>query len=323
MTPPPDPPKPRPQRVLPKVEAVRLPTLQRVDLDRIVTVEGVTGVFTPLTGKGDTPASNANLSRIIDALRGEVAELRSRNAALLEKLEALTDPPRSSDDLADGVRHALDGLADRLGAMANTTSNFAVREFTLESKVHVDVTPLGTIGFQFVRPGDQVNPASLSTVSLTVVPVPKPVAEEAEPAPPTPAAQPVEAVDGLTPTQAAALRAAHVSTAGDFARVATRAHVSAQLESLLGVDREALGRLTLLAGLLGVPGLDRLRAAVLYDAGVVDVATLAASDPLDLVARYAAAAAQRPDDDGWRPTGADAAAWVRAASGLGARHSHS
>ncbi len=102
------------------------------------------------------------------------SHLRAENAGLQAKLDELTTPARSADNLAEGVQNALDGLADRLGAMTNATSNFAVREFTLESKVHVDVTAVGTIGFQFVRPGEMVNAAALSTVTLTAVPVPVP-----------------------------------------------------------------------------------------------------------------------------------------------------
>ena len=205
--------------------------------------------------------------------------------------------------------------------MSNPTSNFAVREFTLESKVHVDVTPLGTMGFQFVRPGESVNAAALSTVTLTAVPIPKPAPDTgdevaAQPAPVPDSGQPIEAIDGLTGAQVAALRDAHVSTASAFARLATRATASAQLMSLLRVDRDALGRFTLLAGLLTVPGLDRLKAAVLYAAGIPDVATLATADPAALVTAYAAAAATRADDDGWRPTLSDTKAWVEAATAM-------
>jgi len=290
-------------------------TLARVAADSIVTVDGRAGLFTPFVG--DDPAdvkSTANLEEVVDALRNQVAHLQSANADLSAKLDALESPSRSSDDLASGVQHALDGLQDQLAAMANPTSNFAVREFTLETKVHVDVTALGTIGFRFVQPGETVNAAALSTVSLTVVPLPKPVLDE--PVAPVPADAPVEAIDGLTPAQLAALRGAHVTTASSFRKVATRATASASLVSLLAVDRAALGRFTLLAGLLAVPGLDRQRAAVLFDAGITDAGTLAAADPAALVKAYAKAAKARTDDDGFRPTADDAAAWIAAAAAL-------
>lgn len=287
--------------------------LDRVDVDRIVTVDGRPGLFTPLVGADPTDAhAGANLEKIVDVLRQQVAQLQSENAALTAKLVELQSPARSSDDLAAGLQHSLDTLQQQLGEMANGVTNFAVREFALESKVHVDVTELGTIGFRFVQPGEDVNAAALSTVSLTVVPVPKPVADAAPP----PADPSVDSIDGLSPEQVRKLRAAHVSTVSAFQQVATRARTSAGLVSLLGVDRAALGRYTLLAGLLTVPGLDRTEAAVLYDAGFTDVASLASASPADVVKRYARAAKARGDDDGFRPTATEAAGWIAVAGRL-------
>ena len=305
---------PDPEQPTLRVTPGALPDFRRIPGDQIVTVGNQTGLFVPLTG-ADATASTANLEKIIDALRAQLASLQAQNAELTAKIAELENPPRSSDEFASGVQGALDVLADRLGTMANTTSNFAIREFNLESKVHVDVTPLGTIGFQFVQPGEQVNAAALSTVSITVVPVPKP-APESPPVDPAGSDQPLEAIDGLTAAQASALRAAHVTSVGAFARLTTRAEATAQLVSMLGVDRDQLGRFTLLAGLLTVPGLDRLKAAVLFDAGIRDVATLASADPVALVDSYAKTAAARPDDDTWRPSVADTTAWADAAKNL-------
>jgi hypothetical protein len=298
----------------PDVIAASLPNFKPVATDEIVTIGDRTGIFTPLTAKG---AENTdNLSKIVDVLRGKLAEVQSANAALQAKVDELSTPARSADNLAEGVQNALDGLADRLGSMSNTTSNFAVREFTLESKVHVDVTPVGTIGFQFVKPGEVVNAAALSTVTLTVVPVPKPIPD---PVDATPAGAVVRAPDapvealGLSAAQAATLRGAHIATTAEFARVATHATATAELVSMLGVSRAELGRYTLLAGLLTVPGLDSTKAQVLYEAGIHDVATLAGTKPATVVTRYAKAAPSVEGAGRWRPKPEDAAAWVTAA----------
>jgi hypothetical protein len=303
--------------VRPEVVAASLPVFKPVATDEIVTIGDRTGIFTPLTVKGSD--NTDNLSKIVDVLRGELAEAKSANAALQAKVADLSTPARSADNLAEGVQNALDGLADRLGAMSNATSNFAVREFTLESKVHVDVTPVGTIGFQFVKPGEVVNAAALSTVTLTVVPIPKPVPDPVDPTPAAPALRapdsPVEAL-GLSAGQAAALRGAHIATTSEFARVATRATATAELVSMLGVSREELGRYALIAGLLTVPGLDPLKARVLYESGIHDTATLATMRPATVVARYAKAAAKVSGAGTWRPKPEDATSWVEAAKGL-------
>jgi len=301
----------------PEVLAASLPSFKPVATDEIVTIGDRTGIFTPLTAKGSD--NTDNLSKIVDVLRSELAEARTSNAALQAKVDELTTPARSADNLAEGVQNALDSLSDRLGTMANTTSNFAVREFTLESKVHVDVTPVGTIGFQFVKPGEVVNAAALSTVTLTVVPIPKPMPD---PVDATPAAAVVRAPDapveslGLSAAQAAALRGSHIATTSEFARVATHATATAELVSMLGISRAELGRYTLLAGLLTVPGLDQVKAKVLYEAGIHDVATLAAMKPATVVSRYAKAAAVVDGAGKWRPKPEDAARWVDAANSL-------
>ncbi len=301
----------------PEVIAASLPSFKPVATDEIVTIGDRTGIFTPLTAKGSD--NTDNLAKIVDVLRGELAEARSTAAALQAKVDELSRPARSADNLAEGVQNALDGLAERLGAMSNTTSNFAVREFTLESKVHVDVTPVGTIGFQFVKPGEVVNAAALSTVTLTVVPIPKPVPDPVGGTPPAPAVRatdsPVEAL-GLSDVQAAALRGAHIATTSEFARVATHATATAELVSMLGVSREELGRYALIAGLLTVPGLDPVKARVLYESGIHDTATLAGLKAATVVARYAKAAPSIPGAGRWRPKPEDASAWVAAATAL-------
>jgi uncharacterized protein DUF4332 len=282
--------------------------------DQIVEIDGKVGVFTPLVGADpkDT-GSTDNLQQIVDVLRGQVARLQAENAGLAAKVAELSSPPRSTDDFAAGLQHSLDVLQDRLNAMGNTVTNFAVREFQLESKVLVDVADGGAIGFRFVAPGDRVDAASLSTLNVTVVPVTKPPQLAEEPGP-APAANPgVDAIDGLTDAQVAALRSKQIDTVADFRRVATEATATASLISLLGVDRDALGRFTLLAGLLTVPGIEERDAAILYDAGITDLATLAKTRPAALLKAYDAVESKRPDDDGTRPSKEDAAAWVAAA----------
>jgi hypothetical protein len=305
-------PSPPPQPLVQLTPGVHL-AIQHVAPDRIVTVDGQPGLFTALVGLDPKDAaSTKNLEQAVELLRAQVAQLQGANAELAAKLAQAESPATSSDDFAAGLQHSLDTLQGRLTDMDNATSDFAVREFSLESKVHVEVTSLGTIGFRFVQPGEPVDAAALSTVRVSVVPVPKPTGAVA----PNTADVGVDAIDGLSGDQVSRLRAAHVTTAGSFLQVATRASTTASLASMLGIDRETLGRYTLLAGLLTVPGLDRVKAAVLYDAGITDAATLAAADARDVVRRYAAAAKRRRDDDGFRPGPDQAAEWIAAATSI-------
>ena len=293
-----------------RTDLMGLAGLQRIGGDSIVTVNGITGVFTPVASLDPKDeASSANLQRLVESLRSELDALRAENEALKGKLAVLSAPPRSSDEFASGVKSALDALQSKLGEMTNPVSDFAVREFAMESKVHLEVTPLGTIGMRFVQPDESVNAAALSTVSMTVVPVPKAVPSSAT----VDAVVGVEAIDGLTKDQVATLRANHVATTRDFQVVATRATTSATLMSMLGVERDALGRMVLLADLLTVPGLDGLNASILYDGGIQDLATLAAGSPKSVSTAYARAARRRVGKDGSLPSESQVAGWIEAA----------
>ena len=64
---------------------LRLDKLQRIGTDRIVSIEGVTGVFTPISSAETTPMGadeRKNLLAIIDQLKREAAILRSDNLQL-------------------------------------------------------------------------------------------------------------------------------------------------------------------------------------------------------------------------------------------------
>lgn len=286
-------------------------TIDRITPDQLVTVGGRLGVFTPLTtpDAGD-PASTTNLQAIVDVLRKQVVELQSTNAALTAKLTAAEQASTSADDFAAGIQHAVDGLQDKLATMQNSVSTFGVREFSMQTKVLVDVSQLGAIGLRFVAPGESVDASALSTVSLTLVPLPK---EQPAQAAPAPADLPVDQIDGLSGDQIATLHRAHVTTTSSFRRAATRATTAATLRGMLAVDRESLGRMTELAGLLGVPGIDRISAAVLHSAGITDPATLATTTAKDLVRRYRAAARRRKDAGESAPSEALAQQWIDAA----------
>ena len=296
-----------------RADLTGLTGLHRISSDSIVTVEGITGIFTPLAGLDPkNPDVAANLQKLVDSLRTELARLRQENAALTAKVAELSAPPRSSDDFAAGVQHALDSLQSRLSEMDNPTSDFAVREFTLESKVHLEVSALGTIGMRFVQPDEAVNAAALSTVSMTVVPMPKP----ADGTPTIASVQGIEAIDGLTKEQIATLRANNVATTRDFYSAATRATTNATLVSMLGVGREELGRMVLLASLLTVPGVEKDSASLLFDAGFQDPGALAQGSTESVYQAVKQVARKRRMKVSILPSETDVAGWIGAAQAI-------
>ena len=137
--------------------AVDKATLVRIGTDRVVTVGGVTGLFTPITSASDQPPASderMNLLTILDQLQREVGEVQSRNLKLDADLALLRQRPFAPEDFAGGLRQSLNELQQRMSTMRNSTSNFAVREFELDASMFVQVMPLGSIEYRFVQPGD-------------------------------------------------------------------------------------------------------------------------------------------------------------------------
>ena len=228
-------------------------TLKPVSTDMIATVNGQIGIFTPLTAKPDAPADpkgDSNVETIMAAYRKEIAALQSQVTDLQAQVAKLSNPPVGPEDFSAAVEQSLDNLQTQLSAMANPVSNFAVRDFQLESHVYVNVNRLGKIEYRFVAPSDKIDAAALSKVTLHLVPVPK-AAAGAAPAPPAAPELPVEKIEGLSADQVAALHANGVDTVADFLSAGTRVRSSVELTSLLATDRDKLAGLLERARLLG------------------------------------------------------------------------
>lgn len=294
-----------------------LDALRRVGTDRFVTVEGVTGLFTPLARTTDgemTSDERKNLLRIIDSLKKEVASQRSEILRLEAELAALRERPSAPEDFASGVQGSLDELQQRLATMHNALSNFAVRELKLDASVFVQVTPVGGIEYRFVQPGQDIEAAAVSRLSLEVVPVPKSdLAGVWTPNLFQPEVS-VSALPEVTTDLAARLEGAGLYSVGEFSQVATRARAQAYLEALLGKDRKVLAQWAQQAALLTLRGVNGAAALVLLRAGLGSFDALAAATATGVRKAYMATRKKFPELKAPAIDEAMAAQWVRAAS---------
>lgn len=297
-------------------DATRLDPLTRLGSDSIITVGGVRGVFTPVGAADGQPLGTderKNLQAVIDELRKEVGRLQGANLQLGNDLSALRDRPSAPDDFANAVQQSLDELQQRMASMRNSMSNFAVREFKLEASVFVQVTPLGTIEYRFVQPGDSSNPAALSKLSLDLVPVPKnnlagvwtPNFFQPELG--------LAALPELKPDQLKRLEGAGLFSIGEFLQVGTRARAQAFLEALLETERRQLALWAQQASLMALRGVNGGAAMVLIEAGFGSFDLLADADLAALVKTYAAVRKKNPQFNAIDLDDALAQQWVRAA----------
>jgi|GEM_PF-2247839 len=291
-------------------------SLVQIGKQSVVTVGGITGVFTPLTTGAGKPLGDderKNLLQIIEQLKREVSEVQSRNLKLESDLATLRERPSAADDFAGGVQQSLDELQQRMANMRNTTSNFAVREFKLEASVFVQVTPLGSVEYRFVQPGENAPPQALSKLSLQVVPVPKDSLAGVFTGNLFQPEVPVAALPGVSADAARKIESAGVFTLGEFLQVGTRARAQAYLSALLGVERQRLALWSQQALLMTLRGVNGAAALVLIEAGLSSFEALSQQAPDALVAAYEATRAQRPDLAAPMLDPTTAAQWIRAA----------
>jgi prefoldin subunit 5 len=293
-----------------------LSALRRLGNDTIVSVGGVTGVFTPITGGENTPVTadeRKNLLTIIDQLKKELAAKQDTILNLQQQLSTLRDMPSSApEDFATAMQQSLDEMQQRMANMRNGVSNFAVRDFKLDASVFVQVTPTGSVAYRFVQPGEDIEAAAVSRLSLNVVPIPKNDARGVWTSNLFQPEVPISALPEVDATLAARLEKAGIYSIGEFVQTATRARAQAQLEALLGVQRERLALWAQQAALMTLRGVNGAAATVLIQAGLGSFDALAAN-PAALVRERYEKTRQAMNVNAPVADEAMAAQWVRAA----------
>jgi hypothetical protein len=275
----------------PTITALRPETIQNlvaVERESLVTVDGKIGVFTPIIhapGTAPDPKSDGNISAVITSLRKEIEGLQTEKQGLQSQLSALLAKPTTPEDFATALQHSLDKLQTQLSAMTNPVSNFAVKEFRLETNVQVTVTPLGTVEYRFISWDEKADPGTLSRLTLLLVPVPKQDVGNTFTADFQPQTSIAE-IEGITTEQQALLHRSGIDTVGDFLAVGTRARSNIELTALLQTDRVKLAGFLASAQILTLKGIDGPRAAVLVAAGIDSLQKIAVLTPDILIKRF-------------------------------------
>ena len=253
------------------------------------------------------------LLRQISRLRKENRQLKKGAAAPTLAAGPAGAVYRPQEDFANALGSAVDSLQTRMAQMSNPVSDFAVREVSLQAKVSLEVTPLGTLAYRFVGPSESVDAAKLSSLSLTIVPVPRQDGSGAPALADLDVQVGIEQIPGLGEKRRERLRSHDIYTVGEFLQVGTRARAAVQLAALLEVDRLRLSEWLTHAQLLMLRGVDGRTAAALHDAGIRGFDDLASLQPEEVVARCRrrAADADHPAPAGITP--AQAESWVKTA----------
>jgi hypothetical protein len=262
----------------------------RIESDRIITVNGQIGVFTPVS-KTKVDVNEKNLTQIVNVLRDRVTVLEGENAKLQDQLKQTQIAGRSADEVSTALGAALDLMQTRFGEAKTGQTAFAVREFHLDAAVSVDVNALGAVIFRFPLPGQSVDPSHISRMQLTIVPVPR---SDDSPAPPPAATDRLDTtldrLPGITAADRARLNEVGIFSVRDLVGVVNRSRVALHLQSALGIERQQLARWSAEAELVTLDGITGRDAHVLVAAGITGLGSLAVADPARLVKAYNAAA---------------------------------
>lgn len=219
--------------------------------------------------------------------RQQIASLTQQKTALHEQLrDKIVRSSRMPDDFASAVGHSIDTIQSRLAGLSNPVTDFAVREFSIDARVAVNVTPMGTVEYRFIQPGESIDPAAISNLSMTVVPVPKQSAAGAWlPTEFTPTVG-IEEIPGVGRQVRAHLNDQGIFTVADLVHAGSRVRSSVELAALLDVDRARLAEWLAHAELLTIRDIDGGMSGVLFEIGIRTLDALAAAQPEELAARF-------------------------------------
>jgi hypothetical protein len=223
-----------------------------------------------------------DLQSIIDRLTQELGELKQRNLALQGGIEQLLAPASSPDDLASALQRTVDRLQTELASLSNPVSNFAVKDFRLETAITVSITELGTVEYRLLQPGTNIDPNAISKLTLSLVPIEK---QRPDGTLSPLLFQPGRelAVVGMREDLLQTFERNHIYTIGEFRSTVMRAQVRSTLIASEKTTQQELSILQARAELLLLVGMDRAMADLLMAAGIDGLPALARSTPEGLM----------------------------------------
>lgn len=223
-----------------------------------------------------------DLQTIVDRLSQELGQLKQQNLTLQGRIDQLLVPARSPDDLASALQRTVDRLQTELASLSNPVSNFAVKDFRLDTAITVSITELGTIEYRLLQPGTNVDPNAISKLSLSLVPIEK---QRPDGTLSPQLFQPGRELSlvGMRDELLQTFERNHIFTIGEFRSTVMRAQVRSTLIASEKTTQQELSILQARAELLLLVGMDRTTADLLMTAGIDGLPALARWTPEGLI----------------------------------------
>ena len=266
-------------------------SLKAADSSRLIEIEGKYGLFTPLTNPDKDEASTENMEEIIQVLKNQVTKLQTDKLSLQQHINNINQAKRRTpDDFATAISHTVDNLQSRLYDTKNPISRFAMKEFKIEANVHVNVTSMGTVEYRFIEPEENVDPARLSKIEMSLVPLPRESDEGAWTQPDFTPFTDIEEIQGIGKTYQHKLNQHNIYSISDLLTAGTRVRSNIELAAMLDVDRNKLDNWLSHAQLMTIKDIDGHKAEVLHNIGITDLNNLAGKSAEELAQTFNAKA---------------------------------
>jgi hypothetical protein len=269
------------------------PIEDRVAGRDVVIVDGKKGVFIPIDQAVLTDEQTAEeLVKTVELLQSIITGKDAEILGLNQRVAELLSPPQSPDDFSTAMQSAVDTLQTQLSHLSNPIANFAVKEFKIDARVGINITPLGVVEYRFAGPGERISPESQSQLTLTLVPVEKTDQTSKDLdrflAPLRPIAQIPDIVERVISPDLSAQKyfeSNHIYTIGDFLRAGSRANIKARILSATKIDSRDFDRWLDIAELLLIKDVDFALAVQMQEIGISGMRRLQAADAENLLAK--------------------------------------
>lgn len=224
--------------------------------------------------------SSSNNNTEVGVLKSQIKNLRLQNKALAERIKEIEGPFSNKIDPSLLIKSIQADLlkVDEFAQAQERQTTYVVSDLNVQLKALVTKEGSKPLFVLPSKPGD-IDPNLLSTVNITLRPIPLRVKPAAPP-------RPVEAVEGIGPIIGARLREIGINTTLDLARASSEDLAKAGLSSKKASDFIRMARFMAKSELAGVESVDEQAAELLVLSGKIDSKEkLAESDPAELFAR--------------------------------------
>lgn len=238
------------------------------------------------------------------------AVVSNRTSALASATNGLALAPSAQvtpDDFASALQKSIDDLQTRLSSLSNPITNFAVKEFRIDAPVVFSVTNLGTVLYRFLTPEENIPPAAISRIALTLIPIEKRSSARSLPDSLFKVDKTLDELTGIDAVTIETLKQLQIYTVNDLWQIGSRASARANLESMLKMGREKLSSLISQAELLLIKGIGKAEVQILFKVGIMSLADLSKFTPDELVLQY-----NRAIDKGTKIGAEEALNWINA-----------